>query len=380
MNTNDIREHLLSRAPWVDRTRTVDTVKAGDPARAVRTVGVGWVSSIENLRRAHELGCDLFITHEPTFWEHAPPERHFRTVEPGLTKQRFLDETGMVVLRIHDVWDNWPGIGIRDSWCSFVGSARLSWFVDEAEHWNVFTGVSQGFRAPNLSDLSGSSIAKSGEQEVPSPGLDPEQYINAEIGVKAKYDDFAAQASYFYTCIDDMIVRVPNGNISPGGDPEVSRANAGDGYVQGIEVGASWRFCPQWTLFGTVAWTEGEADTYPTSDPVIKSEYLSRLMPTTTQIGLRWDHPDNKCWVETTCTFACKADKLSTSDEGDTQRIPPGGTPGHTVWDLRGGCKVCEDLDVWAGVENITNADYRTHGSGVNEPGTNFKVGAKWRF
>jgi hypothetical protein len=51
MNTNDIREHLLSRAPWVDRTRTVDTVKAGDATREVCTVGVGWVSSIENLAR-----------------------------------------------------------------------------------------------------------------------------------------------------------------------------------------------------------------------------------------------------------------------------------------------------------------------------------------
>jgi len=26
MNTNDIREHLLARAPWVDRDHIVDTV------------------------------------------------------------------------------------------------------------------------------------------------------------------------------------------------------------------------------------------------------------------------------------------------------------------------------------------------------------------
>ena len=75
MNTNDIREYLLARAPWVDPSHTVDTVKAGDPEREIHTVGVGWISSIENLRRAHELGCDLFITHEPTFWEHQAPEQ-----------------------------------------------------------------------------------------------------------------------------------------------------------------------------------------------------------------------------------------------------------------------------------------------------------------
>ena len=69
MNTNDIREYLLSHSPWVDRDRTVDTVKAGDPCKEIGTVGVGWMATIYNLRSAWELGCDLFITHEPTFWE-----------------------------------------------------------------------------------------------------------------------------------------------------------------------------------------------------------------------------------------------------------------------------------------------------------------------
>ena len=141
MNTNDIREYLLARAPWVDPARTVDTVKAGDPEREVRTVGVGWISSIENLRRAHALGCELFITHEPTFWEHAPPEMRRRTVEPGLSKQRFLDETRTVVLRVHDIWDNWPEIGIRDSWADGLG---LTDFVAEDEtRWHAVYAIEE---------------------------------------------------------------------------------------------------------------------------------------------------------------------------------------------------------------------------------------------
>lgn len=64
----------------------------------------------------------------------------------------------------------------------------------------------------------------------------------------------------------------------------------------------------------------------------------------------------------------------------DTQRIPPGGTPGYTVLSARAGWKVCESLDIWSAVENIGNRDYRIHGSGLNEPGANFKFGAKWRF
>ena len=141
MNTNDIREHLLSRAPWVNREKTVDTVKAGDPTRKVHTVGVGWVASIEDLRRAHELGCDLFITHEPTFWDHHVLELRYRNVEPGLTKQRFLDETRTVVLRVHDIWDNWPGIGIRDSWARGLG---LTHFLAQDEtRWHAVYGIEE---------------------------------------------------------------------------------------------------------------------------------------------------------------------------------------------------------------------------------------------
>jgi putative NIF3 family GTP cyclohydrolase 1 type 2 len=135
MNTNDICEYLLSHSPWVDRNRTVDTVKAGDPTKEIHTVGVGWMSTIYNLRAAHALGCELFITHEPTFWEHAAPEQKNRKVEPGLSKQKFLDESSMVVLRAHDSWDNWPEIGIRDSWARGLG---LTHFIAQDEtRWHA---------------------------------------------------------------------------------------------------------------------------------------------------------------------------------------------------------------------------------------------------
>jgi putative NIF3 family GTP cyclohydrolase 1 type 2 len=135
MNTNDIREHLLEQAPWVDRETTVDTVKAGDPTHQIQTVGVGWISALESLKRAIELGCDLFITHEPTFWEHSPAEASHRETEPGRTKADLLEQSGLVVLRVHDIWDVWPEIGIRDSWAQGLG---LTEFVGEDEtRWHA---------------------------------------------------------------------------------------------------------------------------------------------------------------------------------------------------------------------------------------------------
>ncbi len=270
-------------------------------------------------------------------------------------------------------------ISITDDWDAIVGSARLSWFVDPDEHVNIFGGVSQGFRAPNLSDLTRLDTARTNELETPTTGLEPEKFISYEAGVKVKYENFSMQAAYFLTDIEDMIVRVPTGNVIDG-DNEVTKKNAGNGYVQGVELAARYRFHPQFAVFGAFAWMYGEIDTYPTSNPVTRSEPIDRIMSPTGHLGLRWDHPNKKFWAEIVGTAAGEADQLSTRDQADTQRIPPGGTPGYVKVDLRGGWKIKDGLEVWAGLENLTNADYRIHGSGVNEPGINFKIGMKWRF
>ncbi len=77
---------------------------------------------------------------------------------------------------------------------------------------------------------------------------------------------------------------------------------------------------------------------------------------------------------------AAKADKLSARDQGDTQRIPSGGTPSYVMASLYAGWQATEDLLLTLGLENLTDEDYRTHGSGQNEAGINAIMGARLRF
>jgi putative NIF3 family GTP cyclohydrolase 1 type 2 len=202
MNTDDIREHLLSRAPWVDRADTVDTVKAGDPTREIHTVGVGWIAAIENLRRAHELGCELFITHEPTFWEHQAPEHRYRSVEPGLTKQRFLDETGMVVLRVHDIWDNWPDIGIRDSWARGLG--LTDFLAEDRTRWHAVYAIEET-TLREFAQRVARSVATLGQDSVQVIG-DPEMRVcRSAVGVGCGGPDtdmIALGADVLIVCFD----------------------------------------------------------------------------------------------------------------------------------------------------------------------------------
>jgi hemoglobin/transferrin/lactoferrin receptor protein len=269
-------------------------------------------------------------------------------------------------------------ISVSGDWDDAVGSARMLYYLDESKTWNAFAGVSQGFRAPNLSDLTRLDSARTDEIETPSPDLDPEHFVSYEVGMKVGTPDRSAQIAYFYTDIDGMIVRTPTGRMIEE-DYEVTKKNAGGGYVQGVELDARYRFCNDFTVFGAFTWMDGEVDTYPTSEAELETEYITRLMPPTGRLGLRWDL-DAKYWIEGACTAAAKADKLNTRDQSDTSRIPPDGTPGYTVYDIRAGWNCSDSLALSVAVENITDEDYRIHGSGVNEPGRNLVVAMQSTF
>jgi len=118
MKVKDIREHFLSRSDWVDPEETVDRVIVGDPEKEAARCAVTWIPSFNAIRTAVELGVDLLVCHEPTFWDHRDdrPENNPRSAE----KLRYIEENDLVILRNHDCWDRWPDIGIPWAWGKFL--------------------------------------------------------------------------------------------------------------------------------------------------------------------------------------------------------------------------------------------------------------------
>ena len=270
-------------------------------------------------------------------------------------------------------------ISINDDWNAIVGSLRLLLPLTPDRKHVLFGGVSQGFRAPNLSDLTRLDTARSNEIETPTPDLDPENYVAYEIGLKSHVGALVSQWSYYYTAIDNMIVRTPTGRKIDD-NIEVTKKNSGDGYVQGVELSETYHFTSEWSAWMTASWMDGKVDTYPTSTAEKERDYLSRLMPPTAQAGARWQRETGKYWVEMVSDLADKADKLSADDKRDTQRIPPDGTSGYAVFHVRTGTQVTKNLELSLALENIFDKDYRIHGSGVNEPGRNLVLTAQCVF
>jgi hypothetical protein len=97
---------------WVRWDQTVDTFKAGDPDTELQGIAVAWMSYTWALRRALNLGCNLFITHEPTFYDHLDGDPRWSAMPGVQEKQRFIEENKLVILRCHDLWDQFPRLGI----------------------------------------------------------------------------------------------------------------------------------------------------------------------------------------------------------------------------------------------------------------------------
>ena len=263
---------------------------------------------------------------------------------------------------------------LKDSWNDIVGSARVIYTFNDAV--TGFFGASQGFRAPNLADLT--KLDDTSAVEVPSPGLEPEHFYAFELGAKVRRDRWRGQVAVWYTAIDDLIVQSPTG-VLVGGTPEVRKDNIGDGFARGIEVEGSVSPRRGWWVFGNFTWMDGEVDQLDGSQgfTAVRAP-LSRVMPRTGNVGVR--RHLNRFWIEGLVTAVDNQDELALRDVTDTERIPPGGTPGYTTYTLRGGVTLRRAFEVGVAVENLTDKNYRVHGSGQNEPGMNLVLSLNATF
>ncbi|MFC5050792.1 TonB-dependent receptor plug domain-containing protein [Rubritalea spongiae] len=243
---------------------------------------------------------------------------------------------------------------------------------DLSEDWVLYGGVSEGFRAPNLADLTGSTVSRSSDEVIGSSDLDAEKVVSFELGSKADWRDLSFSFAGFYTWIRNPITSAQQ-TIS--GVDYLRLTNGEEGYIWGLEADAAWRIAAQWEILGNLTYQDGKQKSQAVIDGPVVEDTVSRLAPFSGNVRLRWTEEGGKYWIEGQLLGAVTQDNLSQSDLGDDQRIPSNGTPGYLVGSIRGGWQVQENLLVTLGLENLTDEDYRVHGSGVNEPGINALLG-----
>ena len=264
------------------------------------------------------------------------------------------------------------GTNESESWDDTVGSIRGIYKLNTC--WSLYGGISQAFRAPNLDDLSGNLTAKSGSTALGSQDVDPEKFLTYELGTRHHTETTSLDFSVFYTETDDLILGVPTDNTYA----TTIATNAGDGYIYGVELEGAWRFHPQWTLSGFAAWQDGRTESPDFIGGPVKDSPNNKNLPLSGSVALRWDDSSGKFWVEGRILAAATEDRFTAAYQAsDNQRIPTNGTPSYIVTSLHAGWQVNDSLAFHCGIENVTDEDYRIHGSGQNEPGINGILGVK---
>ena len=157
--------------------------------------------------------------------------------------------------------------------------------------------------------------------------------------------------------LSNLITRVKVENSRIGGYPVYKKENIENAAINGVEAELNWKVSTKINVSGACTYTQGENK--------LKSEPMRRIPPLHGRLMSTYR---KEVWFAAAeVLYAGKQGRLAQGDKDDN-RIPPGGTPGWKVLNLYAGSS-WKTLQFNAGLQNIFNQDYRTHGSGINGVG-----------
>jgi len=119
MKAKEIFDHFRGVGKWVNWDKTCDQFLHGDPDVEVKGIVTAWTATNAVLTAAADKGLNLFITHEPAFYQGYEETR--TGAQLVSKKRRLLDERGITLMRCHDTWDRMPEVGIVDAWGALLG-------------------------------------------------------------------------------------------------------------------------------------------------------------------------------------------------------------------------------------------------------------------
>ncbi len=277
-------------------------------------------------------------------------------------------------LRMHGgIRYNMFNIGISDT---SLGKVQLnpSAFVfntgfvyNITSHQFLFASFNNSFRAPNVDDMGTLGIVDF-RYEIPAYNLNPERSYNYEAGYKYRSKIFNLTLAAFYMQLQQLITRVKMEGRQISGYNVYMKENTDRAFIRGAEAEADVELGKGLRLQGGLAYAYGQNKT--------RNEPLRRIPPFNGR--LRSTYTNNKWFAAVEYWFASKQNRLAQGDKDDN-RIPPGGTPGFSVFNTLVGYEL-KKIRVQTGLQNLFNKDYRTHGSGINGYGRSLWLHIQFMF
>jgi putative NIF3 family GTP cyclohydrolase 1 type 2 len=93
---------IIASVPGAPFANTVDTIKVGDATQALTGIVVTFMATGEVIEKAVQLGANLIITHEPTFYNHPDATDWLGQHAVYIAKQKLIEQNRVVIWRFHD--------------------------------------------------------------------------------------------------------------------------------------------------------------------------------------------------------------------------------------------------------------------------------------
>jgi len=229
---------------------------------------------------------------------------------------------------------------------------------------HLVANVGRGFRPPNVFDLGTLGSRPGNRFNVPNPDLQPESVWSYDFGLKASRGAWQAEAFAWYADYRDKISSRLTGEVTPEGRQVVRSDNLNRARLYGFEGGLRYLAREDLELYAVVNFTRGEE-----SDPDESSVPADRIPPLNGRLGLTWRRGER--WrFEPYVDFAGSQDRLSPRDREDP-RIDPEGSAGWMTLNLLASWQATESASFGLKLQNLSDRNYREHGSGIDATGRN---------
>jgi outer membrane receptor protein involved in Fe transport len=252
-------------------------------------------------------------------------------------------------------------------------SGDIGWIFDVAQRWQLLANLGLGFRAPNVFDLGTLGNRPGNRFNIPNTTLDSERVAQADVGVRFRSDRMRFDLMMFALRYDDRITSVGTGDVSPEGRDVVQSVNAAESSIRGVEASLDVHVSDAVSARAILNYTWGEqavsgGDTEP----------AGRIPPLNGSVSLSYD-AGSDYQLEGSVRFASDQDRLSARDVRDV-RIDPEGTPGWVVIGARLQKEYAQHWRLSIALDNLLDKRFRVHGSGLDAPGRNFTISARYNW
>lgn len=297
-----------------------------------------------------------------------------------------------------------PDTAVKQNNIAFTGNVGIGY--NATKNTTIRFGLSSGFRAPNVDDLSKIFESSTAAKQVvlPNANLRPEYTYNVDLALAQRIGKVVnVELNGYYTMFRNAIIKAPftlNGQDSilyNGVKSQVlTSQNVNKANVFGFSISAEAKLKNGFSFASTLSYTKGYflTDASKTSkvfekqtsgiftlvNKNVSRKPLDHIPPVIGKTSIEYEYKKLNTSVNFMYNGWKKLDKYNTDGEDNEQYATADGMPAWVTANWNGSYSFTKQIQLQLAVENILDRNYRYFASGFSAPGRNFIVALRANF